>query len=386
MSRSTSLVYLLQVNQDFSKNDPIFNLHGKLSSGDNVLVRVSGFNPYIYMRPLYKNHLVLTAQLLQGIADVRVKACTKEICFPFVGYQHQPSEFTRVDLSKPNEVNMLVRAADSSGHLLEHELCECNVNFVVRFLVDTKISVCTWLIIHSKSENISMDHKKNKTITVNTSYREIGPSEEQPPPPFSQLKILYFDIECAGRSDPLHDPVITICSSLVCGEVRKDKAFVLHTVDEETKKKASFEILEFKNETDLLTTWCNYLNCYDPEIISGYNILGFDFPYLFKRADHLQISSDIKFIGRSGFAKCRERSFSNKACGQERGYTIDIPGRIVHDVLQAIKRSSLRLRSYALGAVGEEVLKEGKEDVSYEQIDPLFRSGPRGEGNWLHIV
>lgn len=60
----------------------------------------------------------------------------------------------------------------------------------------------------------------------------------------------------------------------------------------------------FQNEKDLLLTWKSFLHEVDPDIIIGYNIANFDFPYLINRAKFLKID-DFLYLGRVKDSKVR---------------------------------------------------------------------------------
>ena len=45
----------------------------------------------------------------------------------------------------------------------------------------------------------------------------------------------------------------------------------------------------------MLKAWINFLDDVDPDIITGYNILGFDFKYLHGRAQFLKIKNVPNF-------------------------------------------------------------------------------------------
>jgi len=47
----------------------------------------------------------------------------------------------------------------------------------------------------------------------------------------------------------------------------------------------------FKNECDLLSAWRDYVVMTDPDVLTGFNILGFDLPYLLHRAQDLMSST-----------------------------------------------------------------------------------------------
>ena len=46
-------------------------------------------------------------------------------------------------------------------------------------------------------------------------------------------------------------------------------------------------IVECRNEKELLLKWKDVILHYNPDIITGYNIFGFDFDYINKRIDYL---------------------------------------------------------------------------------------------------
>ena len=45
-----------------------------------------------------------------------------------------------------------------------------------------------------------------------------------------------------------------------------------------------------------LSLWAQFINRLDPDVISGYNVFGFDFAYIWKRAQELNIIDDIKYL------------------------------------------------------------------------------------------
>ena len=54
---------------------------------------------------------------------------------------------------------------------------------------------------------------------------------------------------------------------------------------------AGTDVRQYENETQLLQEWTNFIQVVDPDIITGYNIVNFDLPYLLNRARTLKVSS-----------------------------------------------------------------------------------------------
>jgi len=53
------------------------------------------------------------------------------------------------------------------------------------------------------------------------------------------------------------------------------------------------EIYSFETEAEMLEQWRLFLLAFDPDIITGYNIKKFDFPYLLDRAKRINIKSSV---------------------------------------------------------------------------------------------
>lgn len=132
------------------------------------------------------------------------------------------------------------------------------------------------------------------------------------------LRILSFDIECAGRKgifpEANVDPVIQIAAmvtrhgqffwslkqafSLTMVSSGESKPFIRNVFTLNTCAHiVGSQVLEFKDERQLLLEWRKFVETVDPDMIIGYNISNFDLPYLLDRAKALKIP-DFAFLGR----------------------------------------------------------------------------------------
>lgn len=57
------------------------------------------------------------------------------------------------------------------------------------------------------------------------------------------------------------------------------------------------QVISFDDEAKLLLAWRNFIEKADPDVIIGYNIANFDFPYLMDRAKALKVDK-FPFLGR----------------------------------------------------------------------------------------
>jgi DNA polymerase delta subunit 1 len=130
-------------------------------------------------------------------------------------------------------------------------------------------------------------------------------------------------------------------------------------------------VLSFESEADMLAAWQQLVVATDPDIVTGYNTLNFDLPYLLSRARTLGVKA-FPLLGRikgSG-SVVRDKTFSSRQVGTRESKEVTMDGRVQLDVLQVI-RNEYKLRSYSLNAVSAHFLGEQKEDVHHSIISEL---------------
>jgi DNA polymerase delta subunit 1 len=117
-------------------------------------------------------------------------------------------------------------------------------------------------------------------------------------------------------------------------------------------------VFSFKKEADLLFAWREFLRLIDPDILTGYNIITFDFPYIVNRGAALSLGN-FPFFGRvkEVATKVKETTFTSKMLGTRETKEINIEGRVQFDMMQYIIRE-YKLRSYSLNSVSARFLGE----------------------------
>jgi len=220
------------------------------------------------------------------------------------------------------------------------------------------------------------DRHSNCQIEAWVSYRDLiahpcdGEWAKMAP-----LRILSFDIECAGRKgifpEAIQDPVIQIAN--VVTRYGEDKPFVRNVFCMDTCSQiVATQIFSFDVEQKMLMKWRDFLEDVDPDVIIGYNIANFDFPYLLERARHLKVArfpywSRLKNVQ----SVSKKTNFSSKQMGNRDTKATNTNGRLQLDLLQLVQRDH-QLRSYTLNSVCAHFLKEQKEDVHHTMITELY--------------
>lgn len=224
------------------------------------------------------------------------------------------------------------------------------------------------------------DRHSNCQIEAHVHYRDLiahRPDEEWAK--MAPLRVLSFDIECAGRKgvfpEANQDPVIQIAN--VVTRYGEDKPFVRNVFCMDTCSLiVNTQIFEFAAEEKMLMAWRDFLEEVDPDVIIGYNIANFDFPYLLDRAKHLKCSRFPYWTRlRNMQSQAKDTNFSSKQMGNRDTKATNTNGRIQLDLLQLVQRDH-QLRSYTLNSVCAEFLNEQKEDVHHTMITELYNGTP----------
>jgi DNA polymerase delta subunit 1 len=224
------------------------------------------------------------------------------------------------------------------------------------------------------------DRQSNCQIEAYANYRDLHahPSEGEWAK-MAPLRILSFDIECAGREGIFPeadvDPVIQIAN--IVTRYGEAKPFVRNVFCLDTCSLiVNTQIFEFDTEEKMLMKWRDFLEEVDPDVIIGYNIANFDFPYLLERAKHLKLPRFPYWTRmKNAFSQSKESNFSSKQMGNRDTKATNTNGRLQLDLLQLVQRD-YQLRSYTLNSVCAHFLGEQKEDVHHSMITELFNGTP----------
>lgn len=234
---------------------------------------------------------------------------------------------------------------------------------------------------HSKYHIIPhRDRHSNCQIEAYVHYRDlIAYHNDGEWAKMAPLRILSFDIECAGRKgvfpEANQDPVIQIAN--VVTRYGESKPFVRNVFCLDTCSLiVNTQIFEFGAEDKMLMAWRDFLEQVDPDVIIGYNIANFDFPYLLDRAKHLKCTKFPYWTRlKSIQSHAKETNFSSKQMGNRDTKATNTNGRLQLDLLQLIQRDH-QLRSYTLNSVCAHFLGEQKEDVHHTMITELYNGTP----------
>lgn len=129
------------------------------------------------------------------------------------------------------------------------------------------------------------------------------------------------------------------------------------------------DVQSYSTEDALLLGWKGLIQRLDPDILTGYNIFGFDMPYLWARAQELGLTDYGVGFGRLSERNCMllEQKLASSALGENLMYYIDMDGIVSIDVFKVMQRDH-KLDSYKLDSVAQIFLGDQKNDLKPHEI------------------
>ncbi|XP_015438316.1 PREDICTED: DNA polymerase delta catalytic subunit [Dufourea novaeangliae] len=378
----------------------IMRMYGVTEQGNSVCCHVHGFCPYLYVsaphnfteqhcRP-FKN--ALDKAILKDMrsnpeniqeAILAVERLYKQNMYGYTG--NEKSLFLKITVAVPKLIAACKRLLEKEVIYPEfnhtYTAFESNIDFDIRFMVDTSVVGCSWIELPPKSWKLrghqghSLPQTTRCQLEVDVAWDAfIAHTPEGEWSKIAPFRILSFDIECAGRKgifpEPNHDPVIQIANMVIRQGEPEPFLRNIFTLDTCAPIVGS-QVLSFEKESKMLEKWADFVRQLDPDIFTGYNINNFDFPYLINRAQHLNVKN-FNFLGRIKNIKSviKVHVLQSKQMGKRENKSVNFEGRVPFDLLLVLVRD-YKLRSYTLNAVSYHFLQEQKEDVHHSIITDL---------------
>ncbi|CDW90396.1 dna polymerase delta catalytic subunit-like [Stylonychia lemnae] len=371
----------------------VIRMFGITQQGNSVMCHVHNFTSYFYVEYLPHVHQLTPIDLerikneLNNLENGAKMVMSIEMIkkSTVMHYQENQKTFLKIYTRLPRHVNLLRTKFENRHYvfsqkedLFQQITFESNLPYALRFMIDNEIVGMSWIRVDEgkykiRSQNFKITNAQIEIDVENFNDIQCLPCEGDYQN-LAPLRILSFDIECSAEKGrfPLaqQDPIIQIANIVkIQGE---KEPFVRNVFTlQECAPIVGSQVNSYKSEQKMLEAWRDFLVEVDPDIITGYNIVNFDFPYIINRAQALQMNKYAKFSRiLDSVSKIKSNTFSSKALGTRETKDINIEGRVQFDMLQVILREH-KLRSYSLNSVSAQFLGEQKEDVHHSIISDL---------------
>lgn len=324
---------------------------------------------------------------------VNLKPCGVEYRYNSYGYHPEKEEFLKFKTKWPfvkEEVHRYFNRLNNKDKHTNVHLFETHVDYVSKFLAQYNMSGFKRFTLRHVTRFPSSRYRTTYQIEVSDLSDNLV--EGSVVGDYIEPRVMFFDMECLslGGAFPVADTDAIIQISYVVSEgnriINKDVLCV-----GETGGYTCFE-----HEQDMMLAFADVVNKYDPDIISGYNIVLFDLKYFVDRAKVLGIYDTACSFSRNkevplmysatnmgddkGKAKAKDKDKAKGKEGEEEGgsknekYNYFLHGRTIFDCFPYIKET-YKLGQYNLGFVANHFIEKGKYDYTYEKFPEIGYDG-----------
>lgn len=356
------------------------SIFGKTEHGKSVCVTTT-FNPYFFVKlpmgttqqgvrilfndlnNLKKNHV--TSYNLTKQKDVWGFQNNEEFYFMQLNFK---------TIEARRKVNSIFMYNDNYK---QFHVYESNIDPVLRLMHRTGIQSTGWLdtgsnCVRSYLAKVDMDLWCN-------DWSELKPVDRDDIAPFV---VASFDIECNSSTGKFPDPMIKgdACFQIAISLCKfgndepYDKTCLCFKKTDPNLDGS--KIISFDTEREMLEAFREYIQKNDIDIITGWNIFGFDLEYIYRRAAIVGCSSTFYELGKLRNKECEivMKKLSSSALGDNFLKLLPMSGRFIFDMFHEVKKG-YKLDSYKLNEVSKLYLGDQKIDMTPKEMFNRYLEG-----------
>ena len=387
-------------HDDDNDEETSIKIYGLDEKFDNVCVKVLDFTPYVYIElPSHIKWDEGKTQYLGNKIDKimrdnkPLKKCLvykKKLYYANVNEDNKKKTFPYLFCSflSKKDIKILTFRLNKPVQILnvgrfKLKIHEQDASPILQMACCANIYMTGW--INFKGKKVIKEHQeticKNEFIVRWKNMKAVN-NDILPRP-----KIMGFDIE-VNSSNPSAmpkaknpDDKIFQISCIITREKadKKDYKNYLLTLGNPSKKHLDKNIIckTYEDEDHLLLGFVNLIKEEQPNVLVGYNILGFDIPYMIDRANgHARCGYDFAKQGFHKYKEAKEKiiKWSSSAYKNQEFQFLDAEGILFIDLLPLVRRD-FKLNNYKLKTISEHLLKDTKDDLDAQGIFKCYREG-----------
>lgn len=365
-----------------TENEHLISIFGKTKEGKSVCVTTS-FSPYLFLK-LPRN---ATPQRVKIIYDKIDKACPE--CLTSLNTIHRKDVWGFQNNEKFPYLQLFFKNLAArrmvSGRLrrplpdetLKMKIYESNLDPVLRLMHRTGIQSTGWL---DTGDDCEPDCVAKTDIDLKCrNWRNLKPVDDPETAPFVVASV---DIECNSSTGKFPDAdvegdacfqiAISLCK--FGSDEPYDKTCLCYKKTDSQLEGCN--IVSFDTEREMLEAFSDYLHEKDVDIITGWNIFGFDLEYLMKRAIVTRCSLKFFQLSKLRGHNCELtlKKLSSSALGDNDLKLVSMPGRFIFDLFHEVKKG-YKLDSYKLDNVSKLYLGDNKIDMPAKEMFARYKEG-----------
>ena len=362
-----------------TEDEHLISIFGKTNEGKSVCVTTS-FTPYFFVK-LPKKTSQMDIRNLYTKIDKVCPECL--ISYDIVqskdvwGFQNN-EKFIFMQLNFKN----LAARRMVNGRLkrtlpdesMKYKVYESNLDPVLRLMHRTNIQSTGWM---DSGDTCVRSHLAHVNIDLFCNdWKTLKPVDIPETAPFVVASV---DIECNSSTgkfpdaDVKGDACFQIAVSLIHfgSDVPYDKTCFCYKKTDSNLEGST--IKSYDTEREMLMAFKEYLMEKDIDIITGWNIFGFDLEYIMKRAVMTKCDQTFYEMSKMKNHSCElsYKKLSSSALGDNTLKILPMPGRFIFDLFHEVKKG-YKLDSYKLDNVSKLYLGDNKIDMPPKEMFARF--------------
>src|SRR5210317_1865881 len=351
----------------------LISIFGKTEDGKSVCVTTS-FDPYFFVklpRGTTQQDVKILFNELNRLRENCVTSYSLTKQKDVWGFQNN-EEFNYMHLNfKTLEARRRINSLFMyNNDFKKYHVYESNLDPVLRLMHRTGIQSTGWLdtgsdCVRSHLAKVDIDLWCNDWTTLKPVARDdIAP-----------FVVASVDIECNSSTGKFPDADIPgdACFQIAVSLCTFGSDEPYEKVCLCYKKTEGPGVVSFETEREMLEAFQKYIQKKDVDIITGWNIFGFDLEYIYKRAMFTKCSSSFYNLGklRGTPTELLLKKLSSSALGDNFLKLLPMSGRFIFDMFHEVKKG-YKLDSYKLNEVSKLYLGEQKIDMPPKEMFARF--------------
>ena len=361
------------------EDDHMVSIFGKSEDGDSVCVTTI-FRPYFFVKLGKNDSESVVFQNIRELVEGNIMSYDIVKFKDLWGFQNN-EKYLYLKLNFKSLAHMkkcdskLRYAKNTIG--LPYKVYESNIEPVLRLMHRTGIQSTGWL-----DTGLSCNRSNISRADIDlycSDWKTLTPVNRDDNAPFV---VCSFDIECNSSTGKFPDPKIqddccfqiALTLRFLGSEEIYDKTCLCYKQTDD--KLEGCNIISFDTECEMLMAFNEYVNGHDIDIMTGWNIFGFDLEYIYTRAIKCKCPIDFFQLGKLKDQYCEivKKKLSSSALGDNLLKILPMSGRFIFDFFHEVKREK-KLDSYSLNFVSEKFLGDKKIDMPPKEMFKRFVEG-----------
>lgn len=404
-----------------NKKQLLIRGYGVTEEGNSICVHIKSFQPYFFFKIpdewtqtefiSFRETVKMMVEEYNRNGLVSASIVEKKEFYGFTNnelfkygvfiFKNQAAYYSYLRIFKEKTIVMRKLGVELD---MSKKLYETKVSSLLRFFHVRDLDPSGWCRVPAGQYRLNTTRADKATrcqIDITTTFDKIEKVDKSS---IGKLIIASFDLECSSEDGTFpkperpYDQVIQIGTTVYVFGNPECQIKYIATLKRCLPIEGAI-VESYETERDMILGWSQFMANLDPDIITGYNIWGFDWEFLYKRAEygfqqeaskpsvsyHQILYRNLQRIrpmkthynmddGNDPNVKLTIQNLSSSALGDNFLKFIDIEGVVQIDLLKVVQRDH-KLDSYKLDNVAKHFMKQQKVDLSPNELFRNFREG-----------